>query len=170
VSVSSDSRVAIPTYDTIDHIGITVPDLEAAVAFFTEVFGAELWYEEGPSEDPQGEEMWRELRVHPRASLRLAMLRFGSSTTVELLEYRVPPGEATATAPRNSDHSASHLGLRVGDVDAAAEYLRGVPGVEVLAGPQSVPDGLSAGLRWVYFLTPWGLTMELVQLPAGMVV
>ena len=98
------------------------------------------------------------------------MLRFGSSATVELLEYRVPPGEATAVPPRNSDHSASHLGLRVMDVDAAAEYLRGVAGVEVLAGPQTVPDGISAGLRWVYFLTPWGLSMELVQLPPGMTV
>ena len=62
----------IPTYDTVDHIGITVPDLEAAVAFFTDVLGAELWYREGPSEDPDGDEMWRELRVHPRASVRLA--------------------------------------------------------------------------------------------------
>jgi len=160
----------IPTYDTIDHIGITVPDIEAAVAFFTDVLGASAWYWEGPSQDPDGEEMWHELRVHPRASVRLAMLRFGSSTTVELLEYRVPPGEATAVPPRNSDHSASHLALRVGDIDAAADYLRGVAGVQVLAGPQTVPDGISAGLRWVYFLTPWGLPMELVQLPPGMTV
>jgi catechol 2,3-dioxygenase-like lactoylglutathione lyase family enzyme len=160
----------IPTYETIDHIGITVPDLEAAVSFFVDVFGAERWYDEGPSEDPHGEEMRRELRVHPRARLRLAMLRFGSSTTVELLEYEVPAGEATTSAPRNSDHSASHLGLRVGDIDAAAQYLGGVPGVELLAGPNSVPDGDSRGLRWVYFLTPWGLPMELVQLPPGMTV
>lgn len=160
----------IPTYNTIDHIGITVPDLEEAVAFFVDVFGAELWYREGPSEDPDGDEMWRELRVHPRASVRLAMLRFGSTATVELLEYRLPAGEAPTVPPRNSDHSASHLGLRVADIDAAAEYLRGVAGVEVLAGPQTVPDGISAGLRWLYFITPWGLSMELVQLPLWMTI
>ena len=62
--------------------------------------------------------MWQELRVHPRASVRLAMLKLGSSTTIELLEYKVPTGEATTTAPRNSDHSAAHIGLRVRDVEA----------------------------------------------------
>lgn len=158
----------IPTYDTIDHIGVTVPDLDAAVEFFTSAFGAEPWYGEGPFEDPDGDAMWRELRVHQRARVRLAMLRLGSSTTIELLQYDVPDGEAAGDAPRNSDHSAAHIGLRVGDIDAAAEYLRSVPGVELLAGPSTVPDGISAGLRWIYFVTPWGLMMELVELPPGM--
>jgi catechol 2,3-dioxygenase-like lactoylglutathione lyase family enzyme len=159
----------IPSFDTIDHFGVTVPDLEEAVAFFVEVLGAEDWYREGPDEDA-GDAMWRELRVHPRASVRLAMLKLGSTTTIELLEYTVPAGEATTTAPRNSDHSAAHIGLRVRDVDAAAEYLRGVAGVEVLEGPVTVEGGPSSGLRWVYFTTPWGSMMELVQLPDGMVV
>ena len=98
------------------------------------------------------------------------MLRFGSSTTVQLLEYRLPPGAATAVPLRKSDHPVSHFALRVTDIDAAAERLRGAAGVEALAGPQTVPDGVSAGLRWVYFLTPWGLSIELIQLPSGMTV
>jgi catechol 2,3-dioxygenase-like lactoylglutathione lyase family enzyme len=159
----------IPSFDTIDHLGVTVPDLDQAVAFFVDALGAEDWYREGPSEDA-GDAMWRELRVHPRASVRLAMLKLGSSTTIELLEYKVPPGEATTTAPRNRDHSAAHIGLRVRDVEAAASYLRGVPGVEVLEGPVMVKEGTSAGLKWCYFTTPWGSMMELVQLPEGMVV
>jgi catechol 2,3-dioxygenase-like lactoylglutathione lyase family enzyme len=159
----------IPSFDTIDHFGVTVPDLEEAVEFFVDVLGAEDWYREGPSEDA-GDAMWRELRVHPRASVRLAMLKLGSTTTIELLEYSVPPGEATTAPPRNSDHSAGHIGLRVRDVDAAAAYLRGVPGVEVLEGPVTVEGGLSGGLKWMYFTTPWGSMMELIQLPDGMVV
>ena len=128
----------IPSFETIDHLGVTVPDLDEAVAFFVDALGAEDWYREGPSSEDAGDAMWRELRVHPRASVRLAMLKLGSSTTIELLEYEVPPGEATTSAPRNSDHSAAHLGLRVRDVDAAASYLRGIPGVEVLEGPVTV--------------------------------
>jgi catechol 2,3-dioxygenase-like lactoylglutathione lyase family enzyme len=158
----------IPSFDTIDHFGVTVPDLEEAVEFFTEVLGAEDWYREGPSEEA-GDTMWRELRVHPRASVRLAMLKLGSTTTLELLEYTLPPGEETTAPPRNSDHSAAHIGLRVRDVDAAAAYLRDVPGVEVLEGPVTVEGGGSDGLKWVYFTTPWGSMMELVQLPDGMV-
>jgi catechol 2,3-dioxygenase-like lactoylglutathione lyase family enzyme len=159
----------MPSFETIDHLGVTVPDLDEAVAFFVDALGAEDWYREGPSEDDGGA-MWRELRVHPRASVRLAMLKLGSSTTIELLEYKLPSGEATTTAPPNSDHSAAHIGLRVRDVDAAASYLRGVPGVEVLEGPVTVEEGASAGLKWCYFTAPWGLMMELVQLPEGMVV
>jgi len=159
----------IPSFDTIDHLGVTVPDLEEAVAFFVDALGAEDWYREGPSGDA-GDAMWRELRVHPRASVRLAMLKLGSSTTIELLEYKVPPGEAATTPPRNSDHSAAHIGLRVRDVEAAVSHLRAVPGVEVLEGPITVEEGTSAGLKWCYFTAPWGLMMELVQLPEGMVV
>lgn len=160
---------AIPSFDTIDHYGVTVPDLDEAVAFFVDVLGAERWYEEGPS-GGAGDEMWRELRVHPSASVHLVMLKLGSSTTVELLQYDVPAGEGDPEPPRNSDHSSAHLGLRVKDIEAAAAYLRRVPGVEVLEGPVTVEDGDSSGLRWVYFTTPWGLMMELVQLPEGMVV
>ena len=29
-------------------------------------------------------------------------------------------------------------------------------------------EGPSAGLRWVYFVSPWGMTMELVSYPKGM--
>jgi catechol 2,3-dioxygenase-like lactoylglutathione lyase family enzyme len=157
----------IPSFETIDHYGVTVPDLDEAISFFVDVLGAERWYDEGPDDD-DGDAMWRELRVSPRASVRLTMLKLGSSTTVELLEYTVPEGETDTAPPKNSDHSAAHLGLRVRDIDAAAAYLAGVPGVEVLEGPVLIEEGASAGLKWVYFITPWGLMMELVQLPDGM--
>ena len=29
-------------------------------------------------------------------------------------------------------------------------------------------EGPSARLRWVYFVSPWGMTMELVSYPSGM--
>jgi catechol 2,3-dioxygenase-like lactoylglutathione lyase family enzyme len=159
----------LPSFEALDHLGVTVPDLEQAVAFFVDVLGAQDWYREGPSSD-EGDAMSRELRVHPRASVRLAMLKLGSTTTLELLEYKVPPGEASAAPPRNSDHSAAHIGLRVRDIDAAAAHLSTVQGVELLEGPVAVDGGPSDGLKWLYFVTPWGLMMELVQLPAGMVV
>ena len=28
-------------------------------------------------------------------------------------------------------------------------------------------EGPSGGLRWVYFVSPWGMTMELVLIPAA---
>ena len=38
----------------------------------------------------------------------------------------------------------------------------------MLGEPTSMNEGPSAGLRWVYFVSPWGMTMELVSYPTGM--
>ena len=89
------------------------------------------------------------------------MLQFGSTTTLELLEYRTD--EASAAPPRNSDNSAGHLGLRVTDIDEAVQALRSRADVEVLDGPAAVDDGPSKGLRWIYVRAPWGLQLELVE-------
>jgi catechol 2,3-dioxygenase-like lactoylglutathione lyase family enzyme len=159
--------MTIPSYETIDHFGITVPDLDAAVDFFVETLGAELWYLEGPFEDADGGSMWDEMRVHPRAVERLAMLRFRSTATIELLEFS-RDGETDRHAADLTGHSVAHVGLRVSDIDTAVESLRAVEDVEVLSGPMTVESGVAAGLRWIFFLTPWGLPMELVEFPPGM--
>jgi catechol 2,3-dioxygenase-like lactoylglutathione lyase family enzyme len=157
----------IPTYETVDHFGLTVPDLDSAVDFFVAVLGAELWYEEGPFSDPDGDSMWSEMHVPSRSIERLAMLKVGSSATIELLEFS-RGGETDRDAPDLTGHSVAHIGLRVSDVESAAEYLRDAEGVEVLAGPTTVESGIAEGLRWIFFFTPWGLPMELVEFPPGM--
>jgi hypothetical protein len=53
------------------------------------------------------------------------------------------------------------------DLDAAVAHLRR-NGVKVLGEPTSMNEGPSAGLRWVYFVSAWGMTMELVSYPSGM--
>jgi catechol 2,3-dioxygenase-like lactoylglutathione lyase family enzyme len=164
---SHGDSMTIPAYETIDHFGVTVPDLDAAVEFFIETLGAELWYQEGPFEDPDGDSMWLEMRIHPRTIERLAMLRLGSTATIELLEFS-RNGDTDRDAQDLTHHSAAHIGLRVSNIDKAMEHLRAAEEVEVLSGPTTVESGVAAGLRWVFFLTPWGLLMELVEFPPGM--
>jgi catechol 2,3-dioxygenase-like lactoylglutathione lyase family enzyme len=164
---TSSSRMKVPAYETIDHFGVTVPDLDAAVDFFVGVLGAELWYQEGPFADPDVDSMWSEMHVPPRSIERLAMLRVGSSATIELLEFS-RDGETDRDAPDLTSHSVAHIGLRVSDLDSAVGYLRKVEGVEVLSGPTTVESGVAEGLRWIFFLAPWRLPMELIEFPAGM--
>jgi len=45
-------------------------------------------------------------------------------------------------------------------LDAAIAYLK-EKGLRVLAGPTLFPDGPVAGLRFNYFLDPWGNHLEL---------
>jgi catechol 2,3-dioxygenase-like lactoylglutathione lyase family enzyme len=158
--------LSVPGFRAIDHFGITVPDLDAAVRFFVDVLGAELWYQEGPFEDAEGTEMWDEMRIHPRSVERLAMLRLGPGATVELLEF-ARAGKTDQEAPEVSGHSVAHLALAVDDIEAAIAGLTGTPGVQILKGPVTVDDGPAAGLRWIYLLAPWGLALELIELPVS---
>ena len=160
-------RRGIPTARNVDHVGLTVPDLEQAIAFFVDVLGADLLFRAGPFADPDGDAMATTLGVDPRASATVALLRCGPVTNVELLEFRAP--DRAAAPPRNSDPGAAHLAFYVDDLDAAVAYLRGQPGVEVMGGPTVVVGQPSAGLRYVYVRSPWGLQLELASYPDGLV-
>ncbi|WP_410650383.1 VOC family protein [Amycolatopsis sp. cmx-4-54] len=155
----------IPGTRNVDHVAYTVPDLDQAVGFFVDVLGADLVYLTGPVSDPDGDWMARKLNVHARASAHIAMLRLGPTMNVELFEYDTP-GQNRAL-PRNSDHGGHHLAFYVDDVDAAADYLRRQQGVRMLGEPETIEQGPIAGSRWVYFLTPWGMQLEIVHVPAG---
>lgn len=156
----------IPGATAVHHVAYTVPDLDQAVEFFTEVIGAELVYVVGPVHDSEGDWMTRQLGVAAGARAHVAMLRLGAVTNLELFEYTAP--DQRRFLPRNSDWGGHHLAIYVTDVDAAAAYLRTQPGVRILGEPQTIVDGPIAGDRWVYFLTPWGMQMELIHLPAGL--
>lgn len=154
----------LPGLRGTDHIGFTVPDLDEAVAFFVEVIGCEAFYELGPF---RSDEDWMQthLNVHPRAAMkRLRFLRCRNGSNFELFEYDAP--DRNGIQPRNSDVGGHHLAFYVDDIDAAVAYLK-TRGVRVLGKPTVRTAGPSAGQSWVYFLTPWGMQLELVSFPHG---
>lgn len=149
----------------VEHVGLTVPDMEAATSFFVDVLGAEVLFEVGPF---SSEDDWMEkhLGVHPRAVIRrLRMLRLAAGPSVELFEYASP--DQDQARPRNSDAGGHHLAFYVTDMAAAVGHLKR-HGVKILGDPTTLADGASAGLTWVYFLAPWGLQLELVSAPNGL--
>ena len=154
----------IPTARNVDHVAYTVEDLDEAVAFFVDVIGAELLYRLGPVE-LDAEFMKTQLNVPAAGTVRQALLRLGPTDNLELFQYDVP-GQRT-DRPANSDVGGHHLAFFVDDVDAAVEYLRAQAGVEILGEPQDIHDGPIAGDRWVYFRTPFGLSLEVLNLPDG---
>src|ERR1700753_1750145 len=105
----------VPTMRAVDHVAYTVPDLDAAVAFFVDHFGAELIFRDGPFADSGGDAMQRRLDVDPKATCSLAMLRLGRHHNVELFEYDAP--EQSDALPRNSDVGGHHLAFYVDDID-----------------------------------------------------
>lgn len=157
----------LPGLSGTEHVGFTVPDIEAATRFFVDVIGCDVVFEVGPfaSDDDW---MAVHLGVHPRAQIRLLrMLRCKNGPAFELFEYAHPG--AAQVPPANSDVGAAHLGFMVDDMAAAVAHLR-AHGVTVQGDPTTMQDGPTAGLTWVYFLAPWGMQLELVSYPQGMAV
>jgi len=161
----TSSGAGLPGLLGVEHVGITVPDVEAASRFFVDVLGGEVLFEIGPFVS-QDDWMEKHLGVHPRAVIRkLRMLRLASGPSVELFEYEAP--DRNLVRPRNSDAGGHHLAFYVADMEAAVAHLK-EHGVTVLDDPTTMADGASAGLTWVYFLSPWGLQLELVSAPDGL--
>ncbi|RFC69444.1 MULTISPECIES: VOC family protein [Mesorhizobium] len=161
---TSHTRNGLPGLRGTEHIGFTVPDLDEAVSFFVEIIGCEPFYELGPFQS-DGDWMETHLDVHPRAVMkRLKFLRCRHGSNFEIFEYAAP--DQHGTQPRNSDVGGHHLAFYVDDIGEAVAYLRS-HGVRVLGEPTVRTEGPSAGQSWVYFLSPWGMQLELVSFPAG---
>ncbi len=155
---------AIPGIRGMDHVGFTVPDLEQAHDFFVNVLGCEYFFELGPFESSDGSWLSEHVNVDDRARFRNRHYRCGNGSNFEIFEYELPG--RNETQPRNSDVGGHHLAFYVEDMDAAIDYLKGVEGVQVLGEP-TFSSGPAKGQRWIYFLTPWGMQMELVSFPQG---
>lgn len=155
--------MALPGLRRLDHIGFTVPDLDAAGAFLVDVLGCEYLYSLGPFA-ADDDWMAEHLHVHPRAVVREnRFYRCGDQAVFEVFDYQAP--DQRTGLPRNSDLGGHHVALYVDDIDAAVTYLRG-QGVTVLGDP-TPSKGPAEGNRWVYFLSPWGMQFELVSYPGG---
>jgi len=155
--------MSIPGMRGMDHVGFTVPDLEQAHDFFVDVLGCEYFFELGPFESKGGTWLSEHVNVDDRAVFRNRHYRCGNGSNFEIFEYELDGRDEQQ--PLNSDVGGHHLGFYVDDIDAAIEYLRS-RGVEVLGEPTS-SSGPATGQRWVYFLAPWGMQMELVSYPQG---
>jgi glyoxylase I family protein len=155
----------LPGLRGVEHIGFTVPDLEQATRFFVDVIGCRFVYALGPIADREGRWMSEHLNVPDGAVIReLRFFRCGFGPNFEIFEYAVP-GQATSP-PRNCDVGGHHLAFYVDDFDAALAYLRR-QGIRVLGSPTIRTQGPSAGQTWIYFLSPWGMQLELVSFPRG---
>jgi catechol 2,3-dioxygenase-like lactoylglutathione lyase family enzyme len=156
-------RSTLPGVRGVDHIGVTVPDLDIAHEFFTEVLGCEYLYRLGPF---QHDDHWMSEHLDvadDTVMRRLHFYRLGGQAVFEVFQYEA--ADQNPTPPRNSDVGGHHVALYVEDLDAAVAFLRR-RGLRVCGEP-TASSGPSAGQRWIYFLAPWGMQFELVSYPGG---
>ncbi|MFI9385761.1 methylmalonyl-CoA epimerase [Kutzneria sp. NPDC052558] len=131
----------------IDHVGIAVPDLDAAIAFHRETFGLEVAHEE----------------VNEEQGVREAMLRAPGDTTGAAIQLLAPsrPDSTIAKFLDRSGPGLQQLALRVTDVDAACDALR-AKGLRVLF--EKPKRGTSdSRVNFVHPKDAGGVLVELVQ-------
>jgi len=165
MSARSDSP--FPGFEGLDHIGLTVPELDAAIDFYARAFGAEVVYRMGPldsAEMPAAEDGrdWTAAHIDvPGARLHMALVKAPPNLAIELFEYEAP-ADRRAAPPRNCDAGGHHLNLRVADLDAAVRHLE-THGCTPLAGPITAEEGPLAAMKSRYLRDPFGNYIELTQ-------
>jgi catechol 2,3-dioxygenase-like lactoylglutathione lyase family enzyme len=155
----------VPGLLGIDHIGITVPNIAEAIAWFERVLGYVEPLTFGPFADPVGTFIQDVVGTDPRAVIeQITEGRGGDGPNVELFQYTAPDQDRTIR--RNSDWGGHHIAFYVRHIDKAVEHMQRL-GVPKLLGPFAVTDGPAAGQTINYFKAPFGF-VELISYPKGM--
>ncbi len=157
----------------IDHVGLTVPDIEAATEFLVAAFGAEVVYDmapvaataDAPAADATPSDQAR-LGIRPAARWRSSrLLRLGEGASIELFDYEDPDQREAHTV---ADLGITHFGVYTDDIDATRDRVVAAGG-RALEGPLDLPrEEGGDGNRWCYVVAPWGGIIEIVTYPSPM--
>jgi methylmalonyl-CoA/ethylmalonyl-CoA epimerase len=142
------STLTGPLFTHIDHVGIAVPDLDAAIAFYRDTYGMTMLHEE--TNEEQG--------------VREAMMGVGDSGSCIQLLAPLSPESTIARFLDRSGPGIQQLAYRVSDIDAVCTTLR-ERGLRLL---YDAPRRGTSDSR-VNFIHPkdaGGVLVELVE-PAG---
>src|SRR5262245_42406998 len=102
------SALAGPLFTHIDHVGIAVPDLDAAIAFYEEKYGMSMLHEE----------------VNEEQGVREAMMGVGRSGSCIQLLAPLTPESTIAKFLDRSGPGLQQLAYRATDIDAVSQILR----------------------------------------------
>jgi methylmalonyl-CoA/ethylmalonyl-CoA epimerase len=136
-----------PFVTGIDHVGIAVPDMAEAIAFYRDVLGLELYHEETNESQGVHEAMMRAPgNVGGTAVQLLAPL--GPDTTIGKFLARKGPG-------------VQQVAYRVTDIDAATEALR-AKGLRVMYDQAAIGTERSRA-NFLHPKDAGGVLIELVE-------
>ncbi len=129
----------------IDHVGIAVPDLDAAIAFYEEKFGMTMAHRETNEEQGVSE----------------AMMSVGDSTSC--IQLLAPLNESSTIAKflDKGGPGIQQMAYRVEDIDAACEQLRS-RGLRLLY-PEPKRGTAGSRINFIHPKDAGGVLVELVQ-------
>ena len=117
-----------------DHTGVSVRDMEKAIAFYRDVIGMEKAF------DREFEAPVDRLTGLSGARVRIVHMKLGDSA-VELFHYKHPQGREPARELRQSDYGLTHIGFIVEDFWGTYQHLLD-HGVRFVGEPVEIRPGV----------------------------
>jgi len=143
-----------------DHFNVTVSDMDRSLAFWRDLLGLDL-LGRGIVEYPHLDEIvgLRDTRIE------WAELALPGGGMIEVFRYHRPAG--SAVRPRIPDPGCTHVCLEVEGLDRLVERLREA-GVNTRSRRAvRIPFGDWKDVKSIYVQDPDGVTVELIEKPAG---
>lgn len=146
-----------PRVAGVDHVAITVADLDRSLEFYGDVLGLRV-LDRGPIDS----ELIERMTGLPDAEVEYADVELGTRTLELLCHHSLNPRRGAAGRPERP--GSVHIGLAVDDARRVHERLtdRGFP---PLSAPQTLPDDGSdwSGCVIFYVHDPDGVMLEIVE-------
>ncbi|MFB6112468.1 MAG: VOC family protein [Halodesulfurarchaeum sp.] len=136
---------------SVHHHGITVSDVEEALTFYRDRLGFDLQDRFQFSSDSFD-------RFVDVEGADVTVVFVGTDDfSIELLEYREPPGKNPIDHIENNDVGATHLCFEVDDAHAVYQSL--LPEVDFVSEPQTLENGATVA----YMRDPDGNLVEILE-------
>jgi len=151
----------------INHIGLTVPDLDQATEFLRNAFDAKFVYDGLTTHDAprKGADTERQLGLSSGTMIiKQRLLRIGNGVNLELFEI---VSEKQSRPVGLQDIGWNHISFYVDDINYAVQKVKAAGGqfLSEIHGNSRHED--TEGNASVYFLAPWGSLIELQSIPNG---
>lgn len=148
---------------SVSAVGMTVSDIDRAVAFYTQV----LPFEKVAEVEVAGPD-YEHLEGIFGLRMRVVSLRLGAEKLI-LTQYLVPKGRAFPADSRSNDRWFQHIAIVVSDMNRAYARLRENHVEYASSGPQTLPawNKAAGGIRAFYFRDQDEHYLELIEFPAG---
>lgn len=150
----------------IQHIGVTVPDLEAATSFLVDGLGAQVAYDGLTTDDEprQGDEVEHQLGLPHRAAIhKQRFFVIGDGPGLEVFEIAGEQRPAAGLA----DFGLNHVSLYTDDIDGSLRRLVAAGGEALSEVHGNSRHEDTEGNGSVYVRAPWGMLIELQTIPNG---
>jgi catechol 2,3-dioxygenase-like lactoylglutathione lyase family enzyme len=151
----------------IDHVGITVPDIDIATKFFEDAFGAKIISHFYRADQPPfgSSELDKDMNLAPGTRLiATRMMKLGVGPDIELFELEASDRRPAA---RPSDFGLQHFAVYTDDIVAATQRFEAAGG-KMLSEPKPLlfPPVAGDGNLYCYGQAPWGTMIEFITYPS----